>query len=140
MKNKMELCFLASAENESFARMVISSFLMPIDPRLSDIAEIRTAVSEAVTNAVVHAYKGDMVNGEIVMRAMLNEDRVEVEIEDYGCGIEDLQQAMTPFYTSQPDQERSGMGFSLMQSFMDGVSVKTAPGKGTCVRMMKLLI
>ena len=139
MKNKMELRFLASAENESFARMVISSFLMPIDPKLSDIAEIRTAVSEAVTNAVVHAYKEETSRREIVLRALLDDNRIEVEIEDFGCGIADLQQAMTPFYTSQPDQERSGMGFSLMQSFMDGVSVQTLPDKGTCVRMMKLL-
>lgn len=139
MKNKMELRFLAAAENESFARMVISSFLMPVDPKLSDMAEIRTAVSEAVTNAVVHAYTKETGRGEIVMRAQLDDDRIEVEIEDFGCGIADLQQAMTPFYTSQPDQERSGMGFSLMQSFMDGVSVQTLPEKGTCVRMMKLL-
>lgn len=139
MKNKMELRFLASAENESFARMVISSFLMPIDPKLSDIAEIRTAVSEAVTNAVVHAYKEETSRREIVLRAQLDDNRIEVEIEDFGCGIADLQQAMTPFYTSQPDQERSGMGFSLMQSFMDGVSVQTLPDKGTCVRMVKLL-
>ena len=139
MKNKMELRFLASAENESFARMVISSFLMPIDPKLSDIAEIRTAVSEAVTNAGVHAYKEETSRREIVLRAQLDDNRIEVEIEDFGCGIADLQQAMTPFYTSQPDQERSGMGFSLMQSFMDGVSVQTLPDKGTCVRMVKLL-
>ena len=140
MKNKMELRFLAAAQNEAFARMVISSFLMPSDPKLSDIAEIRTAISEAVTNAVVHAYKENDHEKEIVMSTILEDDRREVEIEDFGCGIDDLQQAMTPFYTSQPEKERSGMGFSLMQSFMDVVSVQSRPGKGTCVRMMKLLI
>lgn len=139
MRNEMKLHFLAIAENESFARMVISSFLMQKDPRFSDMTEVRTAVSEAVTNAIVHAYKEKPENNEIVMRALLFDDRMEIEIEDYGCGIEDVQQAMTPFYTSQPDQERSGMGFSLMQSFMDGIWVETQLGKGTCVKMMKYL-
>jgi len=140
MRNEMELHFLAIAENEAFARMAISSFMMPIDPKFSDITEVRTAVSEAVTNAIVHAYKAKTGKCIIVMRALLCDDRLEVEIEDFGCGIENVQQAMTPFYTSQPDQERSGMGFSLMQSFMDGVSVESQRGKGTCIRMVKLLI
>lgn len=139
MKNEMQLRFLAIPENESFARMVISAFLMQKDPRFSDITEVRTAVSEAVTNAIVHAYKEKLGQNEIVMRATLSDDKIEIEIEDFGCGIEDVQQAMTPFYTSQPERERSGMGFSLMQSFMDGISVESNPGQGTCIRMMKLL-
>lgn len=139
MKNEMQLRFLAIPENESFARMVISAFLMQKDPRFSDITEVRTAVSEAVTNAIVHAYKEKLGQNEIVMRAILSDDKIEIEIEDFGCGIEDVQQAMTPFYTSQPERERSGMGFSLMQSFMDGISVESNPGQGTCIRMMKLL-
>ena len=140
MKNKMELRFLAIAENEAFARMVISAFLMQSDPKLSDIAEVRTAVSEAVTNVVVHAYRESAEQGDVMMRASLCDGRLEIEIEDYGCGIEDIQQAMTPFYTSQPDHERCGMGFSLMQSFMDGVSVKSQMEKGTLVKLTKLLI
>lgn len=140
MENKMELRFLAIAENEAFARMVISAFLMQNDPKLSDIAEVRTAVSEAVTNAVVHAYCEAGKSRDIVMRAALHQDRLEIEVEDYGCGIENIQQAMTPFYTSQPDHERCGMGFSLMQSFMDGVSVESQPEKGTLVRLTKLLV
>lgn len=139
MKNKMELAFPAIAENEAFARMVISAFLVQKDPDLGMIAEVRTAVSEAVTNAVVHAYKAEAEDREMIMRAAFCEERMEIEIEDFGCGIEDVPRAMTPFYTSQPDMERSGMGFSLMQSFMDGIEVKSIPGKGTCVKMTKLL-
>lgn len=139
MKNKMELRFSAVAENEAFARMVISAFLVQKDPDLSVIAEVRTAVSEAVTNAVVHAYRDEADTGLIVMRASFFGERMEIEVEDFGCGIENIPRAMTPFYTSQPDMERSGMGFSLMQSFMDGVEVESVPGKGTCVRMSKIM-
>ncbi len=138
MSNQMELSFLAAAENEAFARMVISAFLVTCNPAMSVITEVRTAVSEAVTNAVVHAYAG-RTDGRILMRAELGEQRLKIEIEDFGCGIEDVGKAMTPFYTSQPEQERTGMGFSLMLSFMDGVQVQSVPGKGTLVSMVKLL-
>lgn len=138
MKNEMELKFQARAENEALARMVISAFLVRVNPTMSVISEIRTAVSEAVTNAIVHAY-GEMEDGIVVMRAFLDDDRLRIEIEDLGCGIADIQQAMTPFYTSQPEKERSGMGFSLMQSFMDGVQVRSMLGEGTLVTMTKLL-
>ena len=138
MNNQMELSCLSMAENEAFARMVISAFMMQLSPTMSLVSEVRTAVSEAVTNAVVHAYAGRQ-DGKIFLRAALDEQKVEIEVEDFGCGIEDVAQAMTPFYTSQPDQERTGMGFSLMLSFMDGVQVESEPGKGTLVRMTKLL-
>lgn len=138
MNNRMELSFWAIAENEALARMVISAFLVKTNPTLSVISEVRTAVSEAVTNAIVHAY-GERNNGSVVMRAFLEADRVNIEIEDSGCGIDDIELAMKPFYTSQPERERSGMGFSLMQSFMDGVQVHSEPGKGTIVAMTKLL-
>lgn len=138
MSNQMELSFLAAAENEAFARMVISAFLVTCNPAMSVITEVRTAVSEAVTNAVVHAYAGRN-DGRILMRAELGEQRLKIEIEDFGCGIEDVGKAMTPFYTTQPEQERTGMGFSLMLSFMDGVQVQSVPGKGTLVSMVKLL-
>ena len=138
MNNRMELSFLSLAENEAFARMVISAFLMQLSPTMSLISEVRTAVSEAVTNAVVHAYAG-REDGKILLRAALDEQKVEIEVEDFGCGIADVAQAMTPFYTSQPDKERTGMGFSLMLSFMDGVHVTSAPGSGTLVKMTKLL-
>lgn len=136
--NNMEMSFLSLAENEAFARMVISAFLMRLSPTMSLVSEVRTAVSEAVTNAVVHAYAG-REDGKILLRASLDEKKVEIEVEDFGCGIADVAKAMTPFYTTQPDKERTGMGFSLMLSFMDGVYVTSSPGCGTLVRMTKLL-
>ena len=138
MKNQMELSFLSIAENEAFARMVISAFLVQANPTLSIVSEVRTAVSEAVTNAIVHAYDG-ADDGRIVLRATLNEQQLEIEVEDFGCGIADVEQAMQPFFTTQPDKERTGMGFSLMLSFMDGVKVYSTPGSGTTVRMTRLL-
>ena len=138
MRNDMELTFNAIAENESLARMVISAFLVRIDPAMSVISEVRTAVSEAVTNAIVHAYDSNK-QGRIVMRAQLDLQRLTIEVEDFGCGIPDIDLAMRPFYTSQPEKERSGMGFSLMQSFMDGIQVRSVVGEGTLVTMTKLL-
>lgn len=137
MKNEMELSFCAIAENEVLARMVISAFLVRVNPTMSLVTEVRTAVSEAVTNAIVHAYceRGE---GKVILRASLEADRVLIEVEDFGCGIDDVEQAMKPFYTSQPERERSGMGFSLMQSFMDRIRVHSKPGKGTLVSMEKL--
>lgn len=138
MKNEMELTFCAIAENEVLARMVISAFLVRVNPTMSMISEVRTAVSEAVTNAIVHAY-GERGDGKVVLRGRLDSDRLFIEVEDFGCGIEDIERAMTPFYTSQPERERSGMGFSLMQSFMDGIKVYSVAGKGTRISMTKLL-
>lgn len=138
MKNRMELCMPALAENEAFARMVISAFLLQADPSLNIVSEVRTAVSEAVTNAVVHAYENQK-EGRIVMRAELSGEVLNIQVEDYGCGIENISQAMQPFFTTSPEYERTGMGFSLMQSFMDGVKVYSTPGSGTTVEMKKLL-
>lgn len=136
MNNQMELTFLSKAENEAFARMVVSAFLVQENPSMSVISEVRTAVSEAVTNAVVHAYDGQF--GKIILRAQMNHEAVlTIDIEDFGCGIDDVRQAMQPFYTSQPDKERTGIGFALMQSFMDDVKVYSSPGSGTTVRMTR---
>lgn len=137
MKNQIEATFPSLPENEGLARMIISAFMIQADPAFSIISEVRTAVSEAVTNAVVHAYGGRA--GKVYLRAFLDGDLLEIEVEDTGCGIADIRQAMTPFYTSQPEKERSGMGFSLMQSFMDRVTVQSMPGCGTCVRLSKRL-
>ena len=137
MNNRMELKFEALAENEAFARMVISAFLMQVNPTMSVISEVRTAVSEAVTNAIVHGYANQ--KGMVVLRSELDDSQILIEVEDYGCGIEDIQQAMQPFYTSNPEQERTGIGFSLMQSFMDALEVSSSPGSGTLVRMTKRL-
>lgn len=137
MNNQMELSFLAVAQNEAFARMVISAFLVQTNPTLSVVSEVRTAVSEAVTNAIVHAYAEK--SGKVILRAWIDENAIRIEVEDMGRGIEDIEQAMQPFYTTQPDQERTGMGFALMQSFMDSVRVQSSPGNGTLVFMQKRL-
>jgi len=136
MKYDMEVMFYSDERNEAFARMVISAYLARANPMMSAISEVRTAVSEAVTNAIVHAYAGKP-DGIVFMRALLKEERLEIEVEDQGCGIEDIPLAMQPFYTTQKDNERTGMGFSLMMSFMDKVKVESTPGKGTTVIMTK---
>ena len=136
MKHDMELAFSSDARNEAFARMVISAFLVRRNPTMSAISEVRTAVSEAVTNAIVHAYAGN-TDGRVYLKASLNHEMLEIEVADEGCGIENIELAMQPFYTTQKDSERTGMGFSLMMSFMDRVIVESFPGKGTKVLMFK---
>ena len=133
--NEMQITFLSLAENESFARVVIAAFAVQMSPTVSEIADIKTAVSEAVTNAIVHGYEG--CTGNVVMRARMDDRWLTVEIQDEGKGIANVEQAMEPFYTSHPEQERSGMGFAVMQTFMDDLQVDSAPGKGTTVRMRK---
>ena len=137
MNNQMELKFSAIPENEAFARMVVSAFLVQANPTLSIVSEVRTAVSEAVTNAIVHAY--EETSGYVMLRAWIDENDIRLEIEDQGKGIENIEQAMQPFYTSHPERERTGMGFALMQSFMDHVRVQSSLGNGTIVFMQKRL-
>ncbi len=137
-ENAMRLVFDSRPENESFARVVISAFMVQLNPTLEQVADVKTAVSEAVTNAVVHGYP-DGARGDITLSARLipEENMLEVEIADAGVGIADVRQALEPFYTTQPELERSGMGFSVMETFMDGLQVASAPGKGTRVKMQK---
>lgn len=135
-QNHMEITFPGCPENESFARVVISAFAVQLCPTISEIADIKTAVSEAVTNSIVHGY--ECGEGLITMRAqILKGGEMEIEIIDHGSGIENLEEAMTPFFTSKPDEERSGMGFAVMQTFMDSVDVKSEAGCGTTVRLKK---
>ena len=124
--------------NESAARAVVSSFLIQADPTVEELSDIRTAVSEAVTNAVVHAYRGTTGNIELTVK-LLRGREIYIKIRDKGCGIPDIEQAMTPLFTTAPEEERSGLGFSVMQSFMDKLSVKSSKGKGTTVIMRKRL-
>ncbi len=134
--NEMETTFLSLPENESFARVVIAAFTVQLSPTVSEIADIKTAVSEAVTNAIVHGYEG--VVGQVTLRATLDErGMLTVEVEDHGRGIADVDKAMEPFFTTRPEQERSGMGFAVMQTFMDDLEVRSAPNQGTLVRMRK---
>ena len=135
-KNEMETTFLSVAENESFARVVIAAFAVQLSPTVSEIADIKTAVSEAVTNAIVLGYEGS--SGMVTLRAAIDDrSTITVEVRDSGRGIADVPKAMEPFFTTHPEQERSGMGFAVMQTFMDDVDVESAPGKGTIVRMSK---
>lgn len=135
-RNEMETTFLSVAENESFARVVIAAFAVQLSPTVSEIADIKTAVSEAVTNAIVHGYEGS--SGMVTLRAAIDDrSTITVEVRDSGRGIADVPKAMEPFFTTHPEQERSGMGFAVMQTFMDDVDVESAPGKGTIVRMSK---
>ncbi|MBQ3222966.1 MAG: anti-sigma F factor [Clostridia bacterium] len=137
IRNEMKADFLSIAENVGFARMAVSAFLVPEDPTLEEMGDIKTAVSEAVTNAIVHGYKEK--KGMVRVRALLGEaGEVEIEITDNGCGIEDVEMARRPFFSGDGD-ERAGMGFLVMESFMDSVEVISAPGEGTTVRMRRRL-
>ncbi len=137
MKNKMKVIFSAISENEGFARSVISCFILKLNPSLSQLSDIKTSVSEAVTNAIVHAYKDG--TGEITMEAEIEENKVHINIFDNGVGIENIDKALEPFYTTKPDEERSGMGFTIMQSFMDKIKVESQKGLGTKVYMTKII-
>ena len=133
--NQMKLEFLSVPENEGFARVAVSAFAVQLDPTLDVLADIKTAVSEAVTNAIVHAYPDEL--GKIVMKLRILEGGVlELTVRDWGRGIDDIRQARQPLFTTG-GQERSGMGFTIMESFMDRLTVKSAPGKGTTVSMRK---
>ncbi len=136
MNNEFTLKLPAITQNEAFARSTVAAFCVELNPSLEQINDIKTAVSEAVTNCIVHAYRGRS-DGQIEMRVCLENGGVAILIRDEGCGIADVEQAMQPFYTSMPEQERSGMGFMLMRTFMDDVQVESDPAKGTTVRMRK---
>ena len=136
--NQMKLEFLSVPENEGFARVAVSAFAVQLDPTLDVLADIKTAVSEAVTNAIVHGYADGP--GIVTVSAALRDDGIlDIAVADQGRGIPDISQAMQPFFTTQPEKERSGMGFSVMQTFMDRVTVESCPGEGTTVRMQKRL-
>jgi stage II sporulation protein AB (anti-sigma F factor) len=136
-KNSMSTKFCAISKNESFARNVVSCFALQLNPSLAEISDIKTAVSEAVTNAIVHGY--DNQNGEIVMNVDTIDNVIHISVIDNGIGIDDVEKAIEPFYTTRPEQERSGMGFTIMQSFMDEVKVISNKGQGTSVYMKKRL-
>lgn len=136
--NDMRLEFAAVSNNESFARMAVSAFITPLNPTLEELSDVKTAVSEAVTNAVIHGYENrNDRNDKVRMNCILRGDVLEVEISDQGVGIEDVKKAMEPLYTSKPELERSGMGFAFMEAFMDDLEVYSKAGCGTSVKMCK---
>jgi len=133
--NEMELIFDGKSVNEGFARVAVAAFMTQLNPTLEEVADVKTAVSEAVTNAIIHGYEKKVE--KIRIRGRLQEQTIYIEIEDYGKGIEDIERAMQPLFTTKPELERSGMGFSFMEAFMDEISVQSEPGKGTVVKMQK---
>lgn len=144
LKNEMKLEFDAVSENEAFARVAIAAFVAPLNPTIEELADIKTAVSEAVTNAIIHGYEEAFYLPEekekkVVMHCLILGDVLHVEIIDEGKGIENIEQAMEPLFTTKPEMDRSGMGFAFMEAFMDDLEVISEPGMGTTVLMKKKL-
>ena len=135
MKNTVKFEFLSLSENEALARSVAAAFIMPLDPTLEELADVRTAVSEAVTNAIVHGYKKK--KGTVRMECRLDGRLLVISITDFGCGIENIEQARQPFFTTDADGERSGMGFAVMEAFMDDVDVVSKRDIGTRITLKK---
>lgn len=137
MENWMKLEFEAIPENEGFARVAVAAFITPLNPTMEEISDVKTAVSEAVTNAVIHAYQEK--GGKICIRCRLEGELLHMEVEDFGTGIADVERAMEPLFTTRPDLERSGMGFAFMEAFMDSLEVESKKEEGTTVIMEKKL-
>ena len=136
--NEMKLEFLSKSQNESFARSVVAAFAAQLDPTIEELAEIKTAVSEAVTNAIIHGYSREI--GIVVIVSRIIGNRVEIEVKDFGVGISDIELARQPLYTSKPELERSGMGFTVMETFMDKVEIESITGEGTTIFMTKTIM
>ena len=135
MKNEVKIQFLSKSENESFARMTVAALMANMDPTVEELADVKTAVSEAVTNSIIHGYSN--ANGIVYMECVTDENTITITIKDNGKGIEDVKQAMEPMFTTNTDGERSGMGFTVMETFMDSISVDSIPGVGTKVTLVK---
>lgn len=134
-ENRMYLEFASLSQNESFARACAAAFCTQLNPTVEELSDVRTAVSEAVTNAIIHGYEGQ--EGTVRMTCLLENNLFTVIIADDGIGIGDIEQARQPFFTTRPELERSGMGFTVMEAFMEEVTIDSTPGKGTCVTMKK---
>ncbi|MFT8872434.1 MAG: anti-sigma F factor [Sporolactobacillus sp.] len=139
MKNEMTLLFPAISANEAFARVTVAAFISQVDPTLEEVTEVKTVVSEAVTNCIIHGY-ANSGEGQIKIQAELADGGLfSLSIHDDGVGIADLEQAKQPLFTTKPELERSGMGFTIMENFMDDITIKTEVGKGTTVLMTKTI-
>lgn len=135
--NEMKIEFISNPNNEALARISVASFVATLDPTIEEISDIKTAVSEAVTNSIIHGYEN--TKGIVTIKARIIHNIVEIEIIDNGKGIEDIERAKEALYTTKPEFERSGMGFTIMESFMDEMQVESAVGKGTTVFMKKTI-
>lgn len=136
LENKVSIEFESRSENEGFARVAVAAFISQLDPTIEELTDVKTAVSEAVTNSIIHGYENKK-EGIIRIEAAINDNEVSITIIDNGRGIKDVEQAREPLYTSRPDLERSGMGFTVMETFMDSLNVESEYGKGTRVIMKK---
>ena len=137
LKNEMKIEFQAISSNEGFARVAVGAFVAELNPTVDELADIKTAVSEAVTNCIIHGY--EQKEGIIWIQCSIEEQQMEISITDIGKGIRDVEQAREPLFTTKPELERSGMGFAFMEAFMDEVEVLSKPGQGTCVTMRKTI-
>ncbi len=152
MNNEMKIEFDAISVNEGFARVAVAAFVSTMNPTMEELSDIKTAVSEAVTNAIIHGYEnlhgygkyGDRVPasqeihpGKVFMHCVIREENLYIEVQDMGKGIEDVERAMEPLFTTKPECDRSGMGFAFMEAFMDDLEVISVPGEGTVVKMQK---
>lgn len=135
--NEMELSFISKSNNEAFARITVAAFAAQLDPTIEELADIKTAISEAVTNCIIHGYED--TEGTVKIKAKLLDNTLEVEISDSGKGIEDIELARKPLYTTKGNLERSGMGFTIMESFMDEVEIQSVVGIGTKIVMKKAI-
>ena len=135
--NEMKLEFISKSSNEAFARVAVAAFASQLDPTIEELADIKTAVSEAVTNSIIHGY--EKKQGVVKISSWLTENEIIIEISDKGKGIENIEMAKEPLYTTKPNLERSGMGFTIMESFMDKVDVESVVGLGTKVTMSKII-
>lgn len=136
-ENEITFIFDSCSENESLARTVVAAFVTRLDPTLEELADVKTAVSEAVTNAIIHGYEGK--EGKITIHSRIEGNVIWIEVSDTGVGIPDISKAMEPLYTTKPEMERSGMGFAFMEAFMDDLDVASEEGRGTTVRMRKTI-
>lgn len=134
-ENRMKLEFDSISENEGFARVAVAAFMTQLNPTLEEVSDVKTAVSEAVTNAIIHGY--ERKKGTVYLECLLKDNEVEIFVQDLGQGISDIRQAMEPLYTSKPELERSGMGFAFMEAFMDELKVESKLGEGTTIHMKK---
>jgi stage II sporulation protein AB (anti-sigma F factor) len=139
MKNEMKIQFSALSQNESFARVTVAAFVAQLDPTMDELTEIKTVVSEAVTNSIIHGYENDS-SGFVYINVTIEDGFIDMTIKDEGIGILDVEEAMQPLFTTKPDLERSGMGFTIMENFMDEVEVFSQPGLGTEIRLRKHLL
>ena len=137
LKNEMKLEFLSKSANEAFARIAIAAFFSQLDPTIEELADLKTSISEAVTNCIIHAYPNK--EGKIKIIGKLYEDEIEIEILDNGVGIENIEEAKEPLFTTKSNLERSGMGFTIMESFMDQIEIESIVGMGTKVTMKKTI-